>query len=180
MSIPTFFATTAPRPVSAICPARTRPEIDDGNARSAFPRSRFIWPSLVFCLIAITGCYDGSALVEEVHSAALRTRLAEVDLGTYRTTMPRDPVKNAFAELELHLYGTVPRYRVPVIEEQLKAEDYRLRHEMLAAVRQATPEELADPNLTQLRARIEKVVNGILTDAPVKTIEFYDVRLYYR
>jgi hypothetical protein len=94
--------------------------------------------------------------------------------------MPKDPTTNSLTELELHLFGTVARYRVPTVERQLKSDDYRLRHELLAAVRQATPGELAEPNLTQLRLRIEKVVNEILKDSPVEMIGFYEVRIKYR
>jgi hypothetical protein len=39
---------------------------------------------------------------------------------------------------------------------------------------------LADPDFAQLRARIETVVNSILTDAPVKSIGFYEVRFVNR
>jgi hypothetical protein len=76
--------------------------------------------SLLLCLLAAAGCYQGASLVNEVRSAALGTRLAEVDLGAYRTTMPRDPVRDSLAELELHLFGTAPRYRAPVIEKQFR------------------------------------------------------------
>jgi hypothetical protein len=131
----------------------------------------------VLFLSCFTGCYDGKAIVDARRSAALRTRLAEVDLGTYRTTMPKDSDKDAPAELELHLFGTVPPYRVALIERQLRSDDYRLRHEMLAAVRQSSADELAEPSLTQLRTRIEQVVNEILKDAPVEMIGFYSVRL---
>ena len=126
------------------------------------------------------GCYDGDALINEVRSAALRTRLVEVDLGSFRTTMPHERNTSEATELRLHIFGTVPRYRVPEIEKQLKADGFRLRHETLSAVRKSTPEELAEPSLTTLRTRIEEVVNQHLTDAPVKTIGFYEVRLTNR
>ena len=63
---------------------------------------------------------------------------------------------------------------------QIKAEEYRLRHEVIAAVRTAPVEELAEPNLTRLRTRIEKVVNGILEESPVNSIGFYSFRVTYR
>jgi hypothetical protein len=146
---------------------------------------RATWLSMSSCLlvslsILTSGCYNGDALLEKARSAALRTRLAEIDLGTYRTTMPKNEETNSLTELELHMFGTVPRYRVPEIEQQLKAEEYRIRAEMIAAVREATVDELAEPNLTQLRARIEKVVNDILEESPVKTIGFYSLRVDYR
>jgi hypothetical protein len=137
-----------------------------------------------WCIIAIVfvagmcaGCYDGEALVEQARSVSLNTRLAEVDLGSYHTTLPRDPHTGRFTELDIHIFGTVPRYRVPDIEKQLKTDEFRARHEMLATLRRSTAEELAEPNLSQLRARIEKVVNTLLDEAPVKSVGFYSVRL---
>ena len=126
------------------------------------------------------GCYDGRAIVERVRTTALRNRLEEIDLGTFRTTMPRDAKTNAFTEIELHIFGTVQRYQVQSIQTQLGDDDYRLRHEALIAIRDATPEELAEPDLTELRTRLEQVVNQILDDAPIKSIGFYDMRINYQ
>jgi hypothetical protein len=50
-----------------------------------------------------------------------------------------------------------------------------MRHELLAAVRRSTRDELADPALPNLRARVLKVANQILTDAPVKEVGFYQL-----
>jgi hypothetical protein len=127
--------------------------------------------------VLLTGCYDGEALVERARSVALNTRLAEVDLGTYRTTLPRDTQTGLFTELDVHVFGMVPRYRVPEIEKQLSTEQFRLRHETLATLRRSSREDLADPNLSQMRNRIEQVVNGILEHSPVTTIGFYSFRL---
>lgn len=127
-----------------------------------------------------TGCYDGDALVEAARSTAVKTRLAEIDFGTFEMTLPRDRETNVLTELKLHVFGTVPRYRVPDIKRQLKVEEYRLRAETLEAVRQASRDELAEPSLTQLRERIIRVVNEVLAESPVKTIGFYEVSLRQR
>jgi len=127
-----------------------------------------------------SGCYDGEVLVNQARSAALNTRLAEVDLGKFQTTLPRHPDSRSLTELDMHIFGTVPRYRVPEIEKQLKTEEYRLRYETLVALRKSTREELSEPSLAQLRTRIEDVVNGILADAPIKTIGFYAVTMRQR
>ena len=140
--------------------------------------SRFVIAAL--SLAACAGCYDGDALVEAARSTAVKTRLAEVDFGLFQTTLPRDRETSVLTELKLHVFGTVPRYRVPDIKKQLKVEEYRLRAETLEAVRNATRDELSEPSLTQLRERIERVLNEILTDAPVKTIGFYEVSLRQR
>jgi hypothetical protein len=128
----------------------------------------------ILCATLTQGCYDGEVLIKQARSKAVTTRLAEVDLGSFHTTMPRDPNSVSLTELKLHIFGTVPRYRVPEVRQQLKRESYRLRHETLAAVRQATPQELAEPSLARLRKRIESVVNGIIAEAPVKAIGFYE------
>ena len=130
---------------------------------------------LVFC--PNFGCYDGDALVTRARSTALNTHMAEVDLGTFHTSLPRDPKSGSITELGLHVFGSVPHYRVAAINRQLKIDEYRLRHEILVAVRSVTREELSEPHLTALRARIERIVNGILDEAPVKAIGFYEVTI---
>jgi flagellar basal body-associated protein FliL len=129
---------------------------------------------------ACGGCYDSEKLVQAARSSALKTRLVEVDFGTFQTTLPRDGKDQVFAEIKLHVFGTVPRYRVPDIEKRLKAEEYRLRHETLSALRTSTRDELAEPDLARLRERIEKVVNEIFADSPVKSIGFYQISLRER
>ena len=145
-------------------------------------RRGFFWWR--WCIVAIiivagmcAGCYDGEALVEHARSVALNTRLAEVDLGMYHTTLPRDPQTGLFTELDIHIFGTVPRYRVPDIEKQLKSEEYLLRHKILATLRCTTAAELAEPSLARMRTRIEQQINSLLEEKPVKSIGFYSVRL---
>ena len=60
----------------------------------------------------------------------------------------------------------MPQYKIPAIEKQLKADGYKLRHDTLVAIRQTTDEELAEPNLGQLRNRLMQVANNVLDDAP--------------
>jgi hypothetical protein len=147
--------------------------------------SKYADPKLPLALAAlllgsISGCYDGDALVTQTRSAAISTRLAEVDLGAYHTSLPRDPKTGSVTELSIHIFGNVPHYRVAAIERQLRIDEYRLRHETIAAVRATTNEELADPGLKSLRERIERIVNGILEEAPVETIGFYEVAVRQR
>ena len=143
---------------------------------SDFGKNRWI-AILAVTLALCAGCYDGSSMVKDAQSVALKTRLAEVDLGKFQTTLPRDPLTNHFTSLDIHIFGTVPRYRLAAVTKQLKADEYRLRHETLVAVRKSTREELAEPSFAQLRARIEKVVNSVLEDAPVNEVGFYQLTL---
>ena len=130
---------------------------------------------LAMATVLCAGCYDGSEMVKQAQSVALKTRLAEVDLGKFQTTLPRDPVTNHFTSVDFHIFGTVPRYRLAAVKKQLKSDEYRVRHETLTAIRLSTREELAEPTFTQLRARIEKVINSVLEDAPIKEIGFHQL-----
>src|SRR3954462_8494259 len=134
--------------------------------------------ALATVLAPCAGCYDGSEMVKQARSNALKPRLAEIDLGKFQTTLPRDPLTNRFTAVDIHIFGTVPRYRLAAVKKQLKSDEYRLRHETLVAVRKSTREELAEPSYAQLRARIEKVVNGVLEDAPVKEVGFYQLTMH--
>ena len=144
--------------------------------RPVFGANRWI-AILAAALVLCAGCYDGTEMVKQAQSVALKTRLAEIDLGKFQTTLPRDPVTNRFTAVHVHIFGTVPRYRLAAVTKQLQADEYRVRHETLAAVRKSTREELAEPTFAQLRARIEKVVNGVLEDAPVKEVGFYQLMM---
>src|SRR3990172_12508349 len=124
-----------------------------------------------------TGCYDSKALVEQGRNDALRSQTHEIDLGLYRTTMPRDLNTNTLTEIELRLFGTVPRYKIPAIEKQLKADGYKLRHDTLVAIRLTTAEELGEPSLGQLRARLMQVANNVLDDAPIQSIGVEKIRI---
>jgi hypothetical protein len=128
-------------------------------------------------LVAAVGCYDSKALVDQVRSDALRSQTHEINLGLYRTTMPRDPITNTLTEIELRLFGTVPQYKIPAIEKQLKADGYKLRYETLVAIRKTTAEELGEPNLGQLRTRLMKVANGVIKDAPIQSIGVEKIRI---
>jgi hypothetical protein len=135
--------------------------------------------ALATTALVCAGCYDAHALVDQVRTDALRNRLHEVDLGTYRTTMPRDPKTTLLMEVEVHLFSTVPQYKIHAIEEGLETDGYRLRYETLAAIRQTSGDELAEPDLTQLRGRLMQVVNKILADAPLKSIGIQDLKIVY-
>ena len=133
------------------------------------------WLPLSLCLFG--GCYDGDSLLKEAQSSALNMSFAEVDLGTFDTTLPRDPNTGMFTTVNLHIFGTVLRTRLSAVEKQLKSDDYLVRYQTLTAIRKTNREELADPKLEQLRNRIEQVVNEVLTDAPLREVGFYQLTL---
>ena len=133
--------------------------------------------ALPIALALTGGCYDGEEMLKQAQSTALSASVVEVDLGTYRTTLPRDPNTGTFVELEVHVFGTVSRAHLADVEKQLKIDDYRVRQETLTAVRSSTREELTEPTLMQLRNRIEQALNKVLADAPLKEVGFYQLSL---
>jgi hypothetical protein len=135
--------------------------------------------ALAIATLGCGGCYDAHALVDQVRTDALRNSFHEVDLGTYRTTMPRDPKTTLLMDMELHLFATVPQYKIRAIEERLETGSYQLRSETLSAIRETSGDELAEPDLTHLRGRLTQVVNKILVDAPLKTIGIQDITIVY-
>ena len=146
------------------------------NNRPLARRGRQLWQLALWLVpVALGGCYDGDALMKEAHSAVLTAALAEVDLGEYVTTLPRDPESGDFTMINLHLFGTVTRADLSAVEKQLKGDNYKLRHETLAALRRSSRDELADPTLSGFRARILNVVNRVFADAPVKDVGFYQL-----
>jgi hypothetical protein len=146
-----------------------------GGRKSVGRRISLLLAALVVALDS--GCYDGEVLVTQARSAALNTRLAEIDFGSFHTSLPRDPKTGFITELGLRIFGSVAHYRVAAISRQLTIDEYRLRHEIIAAIRATSNEELAEPSLKSLRARIEHIVNGILEESPVEAIGFYEVTI---
>jgi hypothetical protein len=141
-----------------------------------------VWAAMVVLApmaVVCSGCYDAHALVDQVRTDALRNRLHEVDLGTFRTTMPRDAKTTLLMEVEVHLFSTVPQFKIHAVEKGLEADGYRLRYDTLAAIRETNSEELAEPDLGRLRGRLLQVVNKTLADTPLKSIGIQDIKIVY-
>lgn len=142
--------------------------------RHAFPPP---WPVLLaLACLAAPGCYDGDKLVEQVRDTAIRTRLEEVELGAFRTTLPRDTLELSRLEVDLELFGTAVRYKIPEIEEKLEFNAHRLRQSMLVALRETTADETYEPDLERLRKRLLAVVNQYLDETPLKSLGIRHVR----
>lgn len=131
---------------------------------------------IALALLSVAGCYDSQSLLEEARNQAIRTRLDEVNIGYFRTTLPRSAVDDSPMEVEVDLFGTGIRYKLPEIEATLEQNEYRLRQAVLVALRQTTSAEVADPNLTTFRERLLLVVNQELGETPVESIGFRTVR----
>jgi hypothetical protein len=127
--------------------------------------------------VPLAGCYDSSALVNQVRSEALRSQTHEIDLGLYRTTLPSDPDTGRLSEIELQLFGTVPQYKIATIKKQLKADAPQLRYDTLIAIRETSAEELGEPDLGKLRNRLMQVANSVIKDAPIQAIGVEKIRI---
>lgn len=131
-------------------------------------------------LAASTGCYDGAALVDRVRNDALKNRMEEVDLGRYSITMPRDVATTETVEVEMHLYGSLPRYRRAEVEGRIEEQGYRLRHETLMAVRGSPLEDFTDPDLAALRERLLATTNNLLQEQSLQSVGFHEIRFTRR
>jgi hypothetical protein len=131
----------------------------------------------VVAAIGCAGCYARQSLIESAGAEVSRSGLEEIDLGAFRTSMPRAGMAGRSTEISFRVFANVPHYRSNDLAKRIQAEEYRLRFETLAAVRQTTREELDDPKLSVFRGRIEKVTNSVLDDASIDSIGLADLQL---
>jgi hypothetical protein len=170
----------AARPAVPNLPPRTGVAVvRDRNSINEIMRPLLLITSLATA-IPLAGCYDSSALVNQVRSDALRSQTHEIDLGLYRTTLPRDPDTGKLSEIELRLFGTVPQYKIATIKKQLKADAPKLRYDTLIAIRETSADELGEPDLGKLRNRIMEVANSVIKDAPIQSIGVEKIRIVNR
>ncbi|WP_425396524.1 hypothetical protein [Aeoliella sp.] len=127
-------------------------------------------------LLAASGCYNSKKLLEEARNQAIRTRLDEVQLGEFRTTLPRPDADSSPMEVVVDLFGTVPRYKIPEVSQVIERDDYRVRQAVIIALRKTTAAEIADPRLTTFRERLLTVVNAELGETKLESLGFRTVR----
>lgn len=148
--------------------------------RSAIALSRSTasacWGLLACAALVCAGCYDSEALVGRVRNDALRHRLEEVDLGSYAITMPRDPDTAETVEVEMKLFGAIARYKMQKVKQQLAEDDYLLRHRTLMAIRESSPEDFTQPDLTALRTRLLAAANSVFDEPVIQRVGFYEIR----
>jgi len=125
---------------------------------------------------ASLGCVDGDKLVARVQNNAIRTRIDEVELGSYRVTLPLNFQTGEMTEVDVRLYGETLRYKINEIEDELKQKAPVFEDHTLKVLRETTRQELADPDLVSLRARLLESMNQTLTGAPLTSLGFYQVR----
>ena len=129
---------------------------------------------LVLCGTSwMTGCFDAEAMIDSRKKMVQLTRLEEVDLGSFRVTLPYQPQSNYSFVVDFHAFGRVTHSNYKKVTRIIERRGPELKHRMLIAVRELELQELQEPTLDTLRINIEQVVNEALVDHPMQAIGFY-------
>lgn len=137
---------------------------------------RSLETALTGLLVLCMGCYSADSLIEKTRNKAIRTRIDEVEIGSFRVTLPNDEVSGEMTEIDLRLFAESERYKINEIKSELESKAPQIEDRTLRTLRDLTREELADPDLKGLRKRLLFALNDELTDTPLRAIGFYDVR----
>lgn len=129
------------------------------------------------CVTLATGCYDGAELISRLRAQAIRSRLEEVEIGTFHLTLPRNNNNGETIELELTVFGSSERFKISGIETEVEQNAVLIEDKAIRTLRAADLSELSEPDFATLRRRLLAVTNESLTDAPLKSIGFKDVRI---
>lgn len=122
------------------------------------------------CCLLLTGCYDSAEMLQRVRNAALKQQLEEVDLGQYQVSLPRRLDSGEAVEIAIHMVGQLPRYRVKEVSKLLEEKLFLIRSETVMTLRNCPPEELTEPSLAQLKARLLKLTNDALGEKLVEDV----------
>lgn len=125
------------------------------------------------CCLALAGCYDAEALIEQRRVAAIKDRLEEVDLGEYRVTLPPAEGTSTHGVIAFHAFGQIANQDRDRVEASLVGRGPEFDHQMLLAVRRLRLEEIEDPELTALRRAIQQAANHPFDEPLVQKVGFY-------
>lgn len=125
---------------------------------------------------SLSGCYSREALVQRFRNDAMKHRVEEIDLGRFSVTMPRDPTLAETVEIDMHIFGTLARYKRDETEDQLEQDQHLFRHRTLLALRESSSEEFTDPDLVKFREKILAAANSVLEEPTIQSIGFHEVR----
>ena len=138
-------------------------------------RLRFCWP--LFCL-PLAGCFDVDAMLDARRQVAILSRLEEVDLGTFRLTLPRPAQSTQMAEIQFHAFGQVANRDLGDVTKALETHGTELRHRLLLAARQLDLQDIEQAELDLLRNQIATVFNETLPSEPLQSVGFYRFEYY--
>ncbi|MBL9164114.1 MAG: hypothetical protein JNL18_15400 [Planctomycetaceae bacterium] len=133
------------------------------------------WSSVVMALLtcALAGCYDTAALVKARQDSRDLATMEEVDLGSYRITLPHELGVATDRLIDFHVFGHVTRGDRQAIDDALRMRGAELRAKMLIEVRAMDPHTFEEAELGTLRKSIAEVINGTLGRQVVKHVGFF-------
>ena len=141
-------------------------------AGSAVNRRR--WGAICSVVIAANlGCYDAAVLMKARQESHNLVQLDEVDLGTYRITLPHTLGESIDCVVDFHVFGEVMKGDRAALDAVLQMRVAELRSSMLVAIRAMDDRTFEEPKLTSLRKSIADVVNGVVGRRAVKSVGFY-------
>lgn len=141
-------------------------------ASAAMNRRR--WGALcIVALAANVGCYDAAVLMKSRQESHQLVQLDEVDLGTYRITLPHTLGESIDCVVDFHVFGEVMKGDREALDAVLQMRGAELRSNMLVAIRAMDDRTFEEPKLTALRKSIADVVNGVVGRRVVKSVGFY-------
>ena len=123
------------------------------------------------------GCYDGQELVDRIRSKAIRTRLEEVDLGTFRITLPQHEKTAELTEINVHMFAHTARYKTKALKRELEEKSHLVHDKAITTLRSLSHADLADPDLTKVRTKMLDGVNEILEEPVLSDVGLYDFHI---
>lgn len=123
--------------------------------------------------VVLTGCLDADALKESRSKAREEIKLAEIDLGEFRVSLPHQPGEPGAGLVDFHAFGEVTHGDHQATAKSLAECVPELRAALLLCIRGLSPEQLEDPQLADLRSSIADVVNRSLDKKLVQSVGFY-------
>lgn len=124
-------------------------------------------------LLPLAGCYDTAALLKARQDSRDLLQMDEVDLGSYRITLPHTLGEATDNLIDFHVFGQVTRGDRQAIDDALQMRGAELRAKMLVEVRSMDPRTFEEAKLATLRKAIAAVINDTLGRRVVKQVGFY-------
>jgi hypothetical protein len=110
-------------------------------------------------------------LIETKHAKLSQAKLSELDLGEFKLTHA-GPGEGRMATVTFHLYALVPDDKLTEVTDAIPAHEKRIRDLILSTVHEAPYEDLNEPNMPTVKARITTGVNRILSSVEVRDVVF--------
>ena len=98
-------------------------------------------------------------------------KFAELDLGEYKLTHA-GPGEGKMATIAFHLYAIVPDEKLATLTEKIPAHEKRMRDTILSTVHEATYDDLNEPFMPTVKARLAHSINHVLNALEVRDVVF--------